>query len=111
MITVKFTACWTHEIVMVSTNTFSARGWDFLLKNICTLKDIYSIKVLGLRYKYQIKERGRSEAKKKQVWLISKSKLSCSYYFLQNLKIFIYDEDMARQSLGVSLIPIQNIGE
>ena len=65
MITVKFTACWTHEIVMVSTNTFSARGWDFLLKNICTLKDIYSIKVLGLRYKYQIKVRGGGPRPKK----------------------------------------------
>ena len=47
---------------------------------------------------------------KKQVWLISKSNLSWSYYFLRNRKIFIYDENMARQSLGVLLGPIQNIG-
>ena len=47
---------------------------------------------------------------KKQVWLISKSNLSWSYYFLRNCKIFVYDKNMGRQSLGVLLSPIQNIG-
>ena len=50
------------------------------------------------------------QGSKKQVWLISKSNLSCSYYFLRNSKIFVYDENMARQSSGVLLSPIQNIG-
>ena len=51
-----------------------------------------------------------SPGSKKEVWLISKSNLPWSYYFLQNRKIFVYDENMARQSSGVLLGPIQNIG-
>ena len=57
-----------------------------------------------------IKARGGVQGSKKQVWLITKSNLSWSYYFLRNRKIFVYDENMARQSSGVLLGPIQNIG-
>ena len=42
-------------------------------------------------------ERG-GPGSKKQVWLISKSNLSWSYYFLRNRKIFVYEGNMARQS-------------
>ena len=47
-----------------------------------------------------VKARGGGPGSKKQVWLISKSNLSWSYYFLQNRKIFVDDENMARQSSG-----------
>ena len=57
-----------------------------------------------------IKARGGVQGQKKQVWLISKSNLSWSYYFLRNRKIFVYEENMVRQSSGVLLSPIQNIG-
>ena len=55
-------------------------------------------------------EGGGPGGQKKQVWLISKSNLSWSHYFLRNCKIFVYDEKMARQSSGILLGPIQNIG-
>ena len=54
------------------------------------------------------REGGRGS--KKQVWLILKSNLSWSCYFLRNRKIFAYDENMVRQSSGVLLSLIQNIG-
>ena len=68
--------------------------------------EIYAL----LKFFWAFKARGGGPGSKKQVWLISKSNLSWSYYFLQNRKIFVYDENMARQSSGVLLSPIQNIG-
>ena len=43
-----------------------------------------------------IKARGGSGVQK-QIWLISKSNLSWSYYFLQHCKILVNDENLARQ--------------
>ena len=45
--------------------------------------------------------RGGVRGSKKQVWPISKSNLSWSYHFLQNFKLFVYDENIARQSSRV----------
>ena len=55
-----------------------------------------------------IKARGGVWGKKKFGLYQSPTCLK-SYYFLRNRKIFVYDENMARQSLGLFLIPIQNI--
>ena len=61
-------------------------------------------------YINKFKARGGGPGSKKQVWLILKSNLSLSCYFLQNCKIFVYDKNMTRQSSGILLIFIQNIG-
>ena len=49
-----------------------------------------------------LKARGGGPGSKKQVWLISKSNLSWSYYFSRNRKIFVYDENMVRQSFKMA---------
>ena len=96
-----FTIFHNFELLLVLARTLLLDHWF--------LRTIFSITLCVVEF-FMILRREGGPGSKRQVWLISKSNLSCSYYFLQNCKIFVYDENMARQSSGVLLSPIQNIG-